>query len=335
MKKIYFSLAVLTSLSFTAQNSFETITLPGNETYWDGSDYSGTSNGAGLFDTTIVENGLEFPNQYDTTWGANYGYWSAGWAFTNETPDTLQGYAGLYSSFAGGANTGTNYAIGKNGSEITVANGQESYILEVNITNTNYAASSMQTGDAFAKPFGSPNDANGNPDGTNGEDWFLLTITGWDAQGNVTDSVLFYLADYRFADSTQDYIVKNWTAVDLSTLGMVNKVTFKLSSSDVGQYGMNTPAFFAIDDVVTSAASIVEVESDEITAYPNPATDRINLLTSIGSTVQLFDIEGKLVYESITTNSRTVITTSGLKNGVYFIKEVTENSIKNGRFIKI
>lgn len=109
------------------------------------------------------------------------------------------------------------------------------------VNNTTYAALSMLNGDAFAKQFGG---ISGND-----PDWFLLTVTGRDAGGAATGNVDFYLADYRFADNGQDYIVDSWTWVDLSSLGPVAELEFSLSSSDVGVWGMNTPAYFAIDQV--------------------------------------------------------------------------------------
>lgn len=333
MKKVLLSAVFAATISAQAQ-SFESFSLQNNETYWNGSDYSGYSNGSGLFDSTFVENNLEFWNQYDTTWGAIYGYWSNGWAFSNETSDSTQGYSGLYSSFAGGASTGSNYVIGMDGSEITVQNGLSAYFLNLHITNNNYAASSMQNGDNFAKPFGSPNDASGNPDGTNGEDWFLLTIKGVDAQGAVVDSVLFYLADYRFSDSTQDYIVKNWTNVDLSTLGPINKITFSLSSSDVGQYGMNTPGFFALDDITLSYTNINKNALSSINAYPNPAHNFITINTPKNGFVKILDGQGRIVYSKNTFNSITTIDLSSLISGIYFIRIETENTIEQTRFIK-
>lgn len=335
MKKNLLSVAFTTTiLIFTQAQSFETFSLQNNETYWDGSDYSGASNGSGLFDSIFIENNLEFWNQYDTTWGATYGYWSNGWAFSNETSDSTQGYSGLYSSFAGGANTGSNYTIGMDGSEISVQNGQEAFFLNIHITNNNYAASSMQYGDSFAKQFGSPNDANGNPDGTNGEDWFLLTIKGWNAQGVITDSVLFYLADYRFTDSTQDYIIKNWANIDLSTLGSVNKITFSLSSSDVGQYGMNTPGFFALDDIALSYTGIDENETPVIHVYPNPAHDFININSMKNGNIKILDDQGRIVYSKKTLNNKSTLDISHLVTGIYFIRIETEDGVKQTKFIK-
>ena len=158
--------ALFVATTISGQNAdFESIILV-NESYWNGSDYSGTTNGVGLFDTTITDGFHEFSNQYDTTWGASWGFWS-GWAFSNQTADTTSGLPGQYSSYAGGAYNGSNYAIGQDGSEIILAGGVSPELL---ITNVNYAAYSMLNGDSFGKEFGSQYDANGSVDGTDGED---------------------------------------------------------------------------------------------------------------------------------------------------------------------
>ena len=79
------------------------------------------------------------------------------------------------------------------------------------VNNTAYAALSMLEGDAFAKRFG----------GTDGSDpdWFLLTIDGRDAAGGPTGTVGVYLADYRDPDPARDYVLTEWTWVDLTGQG--------------------------------------------------------------------------------------------------------------------
>ena len=76
-----------------------------------------------------------------------------------------------------------------------------------------------------------------------------MTIIGYNAAGDSVKSLDFFLADYRFADNSKDYIVDKWTVVDLTALGKVNKLTFRFSSSDNGDYGMNTPAYVCLDDL--------------------------------------------------------------------------------------
>jgi hypothetical protein len=117
------------------------------------------------------------------------------------------------------------------------------------VTNNNYTYYSMLYGDAYAKQFGGA--------GGDDEDWFLLTITGKDELDEITGLVEFYLADYRFANNDFDYIVDGWEYVDLTGLGIVKSVEFGLSSSDTGEWGMNTPAYFVIDTVIPEPATVL------------------------------------------------------------------------------
>jgi len=121
----------------------------------------------------------------------------------------------------------------------------------------------MLNGDAYSKKFGGATDGD--------SDWFMLTITGKDVDGAVTGTVDFYLADYRAADSADDYIVDTWRYVDLTSLGKVKTLEFVLSSSDVGDWGMNTPASFALD-TITAAPSGVYTEAG-VNGYVDPAND--------------------------------------------------------------
>lgn len=173
-----------------------------------------------------------------------------GWTYSNHTDNTTAGFTNQYSSYAGsGAQGSGNYGIGyiaDSGAGLRVDLAAASTVAGAWFTNATYAALSMRDGDSFAKKFG----------GASGfdPDYLLLTISGVNAGGQSTGSVDFYLADYRFADNSLDYIVKPWTFVDLSSLGAVSKLNFKLSSSDNGTFGMNTPAYFAMDSLTVAAA---------------------------------------------------------------------------------
>jgi hypothetical protein len=121
-------------------------------------------------------------------------------------------------------------------SEIYVADSSNIIFDHVYVTNSTYAALSMLNGDAVAKKFSYAD-----------HDWFKLKIKGFDHTGEAKDSIDFYLADFRTSSSAG--IISEWTKVDLSSLGDVQKLQFSLSSSDNGAWGMNTPAYFCIDDL--------------------------------------------------------------------------------------
>ncbi len=179
-----------------------------------------------------------------------YGSWS-GWTYSNETDMATEGFTNQFSVYnTGGAGGSQNYALAYVSSYDTAATAItfDAPVLaeSVAITNTTYAALSMKNGDAFAKKFGG---ASGND-----ADWFRLTIIGKDEQGGVTGSVDFYLADFRFSDNSQDYIVDQWASVNLSGLGLVSSLEFQMASSDSGQYGINTPTYFALDNLSVTTA---------------------------------------------------------------------------------
>lgn len=195
----------------------------------------------------FTSQGVEFNNVF-TDWGGGSTSWT-GWSYSNINDTTTPGYENQYAAFTGtGVGGGGIYAVHYVGDP--TANRIElphaATVYSAAITNTTYAALSMLNGDSFAKQFG----------GASGDDpdWFLLTITGKDTEGSVTGSVGFYLADYRFANNAEDYIVDTWETVDLSTLGdSVKSLEFTLSSSDTSGGWMNTPGYFALDNLEVSA----------------------------------------------------------------------------------
>jgi len=226
---------------------FEDLSLPG-ESYWNGSDGSGG----------FTSGSAHFNNNYDSTWDS----WD-GFAYSNITDTATQGWEAQYNAIAGAGHGGSaNYAVCYVGWSLppTITLDTAQIVGGLYVTNSNYAYYSMLTGDAFSKKFGG-----GSSDDP---DWFMLTITGKDIDGAVSGTVDFYLADYRFADSADDYIVDTWRYVDLASLGKVKSLEFTLSSSDVGDWGMNTPASFALD-TITAPYTGVYTEAG-VNGYTDP-----------------------------------------------------------------
>ncbi len=234
LKRVLFLAAlVLFNLTPNATHAsvigFEDLTLNPN-TYWNGSA------GAGSF----TSGGVTFPNSYDSYWGS----WE-GFAYSNVQNSTTPGVGNQYAARPGtGYNGSANYAVAYQpyvgNFEISLGGISNFAGRGLHVANTTYVALDMQNGSGFSKKFG----------GTNGADadWFRLTVRGL-LGGSETGAVDFYLADFRFANSADDYILNSWAFVDLTALGNVDKISFALTSSDTGDYGMNTPAYFALDNL--------------------------------------------------------------------------------------
>jgi hypothetical protein len=233
---------VLASASASGQLivDLEDLTLPDSESSWSGSYPADGVGGTGEL-TSFESRGVAFNNFSDGDWG----FWE-GFAYSNMSDTTTPGYGNQLSAYPGsGYNAGDDvYAVGFAGFSttpaVTFASPTELY--GAYFTNTTYVALAMLNGELPAKKFGGP--SGDDPD------WFLLTITGKDEAGSATGTVEFHLADYTSADNGLDYVLSTWAYVDLSSLGVVKSLEFALSSSDVGEWGMNTPAYFAMDNLV-------------------------------------------------------------------------------------
>ncbi|ASS49175.1 MAG: hypothetical protein A3D31_04395 [Candidatus Fluviicola riflensis] len=318
MKKTLLSLAILAASGAFAQTTvtFDDLTLDTNS-YWSGSDGSGS----------FVANGITFPNEYDMQWS----YWSGGFIYSNSTDITTAGYTNDFSAYTGiGADGSANYGVNYGGNLDFVT---PRVLSSIDITNTTYAALSMLNGDSFGKQFGSPNNAAGNPDGTNGEDFFRLLITGYDVNNDSIGTVTFYLADYRFADSTQDYILDTWETVDLSSLGEVRYLDFELESSDTNALGILTPGYFALDNLIyDDVAGVEENPALAFTLYPNPANGQFTVKGTAG-TITVRQANGTTIHTAI-TNGFSTIDCASWAAGAYLVEVTNENGVSRNTFMK-
>lgn len=125
---------------------------------------------------------------------------------------------------------------------IKFEDGAEKTIDHIYISNSTYAVLSMRNGDGFARVLG-----------YNDQDWFSVTIQGYDKNENpVGDPVVYYLADFRTASAPG--IVLDWHKVDLSSIGKVNRLQFFMNGSNDptpnnGNNNLKTPAYFCMDDI--------------------------------------------------------------------------------------
>jgi len=259
------SLAAMAATAQAVVVDFEDLDLTATGQFENGANLSGS----------FTSHGTQFLNLYavDPQYG---GYWS-GFAYSSMTDATTPGFGNQYSAVAGsGAGGSLTYGIGyldlytPNYPTLEIPAGET--IQSAKFTNTTYAALSMRNGDGFAKKFGGLSE--------NDPDWFLLKITGLDAadQPIAASPVDFYLADYRFANNGMDYIVDEWTQVDLSSLADARKLRFDLASSDEDLVfgGMLTPSYFAIDDLITLGGSI------DPPGVPEPSTLALLVAAVVG-----------------------------------------------------
>ncbi len=200
------------------------------------------------FEDKVLAPDSSFNTNETVTWtsgGAGFVYnynfdccWS-GFTYSNRTDTTTPGFLNDQSAITGdGVGAGQdNYAVGYATSfgPTTVDFGGKRTVQGSFFTNTTYTYLAVANGDdgndpAFVKgPFG---------DG----DFLKLIVNGLGSNGEIISSLEVLLADG--AD-----VVDSWEWTDLSGLGEVYGLSFAMDSSDVGQFGINTPTYFAMDNL--------------------------------------------------------------------------------------
>lgn len=317
---LLFTTLFLFTLTTQAQirSDFEGM-LTAPDTFLNGSDGAEFySNGPAIFPTTF-----------------SGGFWLGGWAISNVTDTVTLDFNNLYGAKTAMGHESETFAVGQQNAKIHLTPDLAGNTIEgMYLTNTTYAHATIRDGNGFAKPFG----------GTSGDDpdFFKLNIQGYKDGALTSDSVEFYLADFRFEDNTQDYIVDTWEWVDLTGLGPVDSLLFVLSSTDIGNYGINTPTFFCMDNLTVDVVSVFDTPKPltQVDVFPNPANEILNIdLQSFDNEdikLEIFNLNGQLiqVFEK-GNNEVTTIDIAKLNTGSYLLKVSSEKEIAVKRFVKL
>ncbi|WP_373697993.1 DUF4465 domain-containing protein [Porphyromonas loveana] len=132
-----------------------------------------------------------------------------------------------YDSYVGGTLKGP-------GPEFAFAEGTEEGVTSVMLNNTADTWQNCKIG-----YYSNPGLAEG--------DYFEVVFTGYNAAGETTGSVTYALADYR---DGKTYICNEWTKVDLSALGKVNKVAVTSVASQGFTNIFKKSYGLCVDDIV-------------------------------------------------------------------------------------
>ena len=196
----------------------------------------------GIWQPPVGEN--EMPSGgWIFTNSTQYGYWG-GFTASNRTDLSQTGLNAQYTAAAGcGYDGSTQYAVAYTmgvQTEVYATDGQLHTVTGCYVTNNLWTYQDILQGGYGEQPYGG---LTGND-----PDWFKVTATSKNASGQTVGTLDFYLADYRFANNEEDYVLDTWEWFDLSPLGNVATISFNLSSSRGSGYNMITPAYFCMDN---------------------------------------------------------------------------------------
>lgn len=106
------------------------------------------------------------------------------------------------------------------------------------VCNTAYVAGTILYGNEYSQPL------------KENKGYFKLIAKAYDKAGDVLATDEIYLADYR--ENSEEILIDKWTKFELTNIAAflkISEIRFSLEGSDMGQYGLNTPSYVAIDDL--------------------------------------------------------------------------------------
>jgi hypothetical protein len=73
-----------------------------------------------------------------------------------------------------------------------------------------------------------------------------------------------------------------------------------------------------------------------LSIYPNPSNDMftVNLSNGLSKTIDVIDVAGRIVLSKISADNAVIINTTGLANGIYYVKVKTDNAAEIIKVVK-
>lgn len=270
MKRFYFSLIAFIAVAASAEvitmdlttatdmvsNPITFSQTPGTG-YYDGTDvWDSTYNDSGIC-RLIYTNGARFMLSHLPSQDSYGGMSWEGFTISKVSQDT----ANVFGCVANGglAGVGTPYVIGYYSSWITESLGyssniilfdQEYYPEYVYICQNSNTMEAITNGGVFNARAFTENDT------------LALIISALNSGMEETKSITYYLA----IDGEKN---NGWIKVPLTALGQAAGLSFHMTTTDIGQFGENTPMYFALDGLTVNTD---DTALPQISAQPKKET---------------------------------------------------------------
>jgi len=215
-----------------------TMTLTFEESQWDAliddPQYGGTLlYGENAKDYAWTDETTQLHGGMTNKWGGAYGFSEGGIAISNYIDENIDSLRSYDIQLAVPVSNGSkNFAVFFDEADLTFADSVAREIQSFDVIGTTYMLSVAKNGNFAAKAL--------NENG----DYLNLVVTGYNGETETgTTKVALVL---------EGGLLSKWYTHPLTSLGKVTKLHFAIEGSDVGEWGLNTPAYFAFDNVVVS-----------------------------------------------------------------------------------
>lgn len=160
-------------------------------------------------------------------------YWGGGIAISNYIHSSALTSATYEQQLAVASSNGSkNFAVACSRAYFYFKDNNTHVIESIRVSPTAYVLDIIKNGNDFSQPL------------TGASDYYSVIATGY------VGDVVTGKVEIRFVDN--GVVAEGWRNVSLASLGQVNRVEFTYDGSDKGAFGLNTPQYFAFDDVVVN-----------------------------------------------------------------------------------
>ncbi|HBC29194.1 MAG TPA: hypothetical protein DC006_06005 [Prevotellaceae bacterium] len=164
-------------------------------------------------------------------WGGQYGFSEGGAAISNYLDANVDSLHSYDTQLAVPVSNGSsNFVVVYDEATLSFSDGVAREVKSIDMIGTTYMLSVAKQGNGIARAL------------TLGTDYLNVKIKGFNGT-NPTDSVNVALC------AAGGFMTK-WCTCSIASLGKVTSLKFTMEGSDTGEYGLNTPAYFALDNVV-------------------------------------------------------------------------------------
>jgi hypothetical protein len=169
----------------------------------------------------------------------------------------------------------------------------------------------------------------GQPAATDGIYVSIRDVAGADGNGTQFNPLISYFIDPSTVDANWNEFTFTFTATQTDLLFYISKQS-RLSGNPNNASRMDD---FSV--AVNSTASIDDLKQFNFSAYPNPASNNLNLSASKNiDTVEIFNLIGQKVMTVTPNTNTTSINVSTLNSGIYIVKATIQGTKGSYKFVK-
>jgi Leucine-rich repeat (LRR) protein len=169
----------------------------------------------------------------------------------------------------------------------------------------------------------------------NPADFDVSTLRLMESSHNVATRINGNVIEFIFQAINLDTGGHGNILLKIKTKGNLQTSDILTNKADIYfDYNFPVETNFANTTFQVLSNSIITIDNS-VGVYPNPVNDMVNIKANTTiSSIEIYDVQGRIVHKKITNQKRELIDVSAYSNGIYFLKIKTEVGEKVEKIVK-